>query len=87
MFIGEMCCGCLSGHALTHFSEAFVLIDFAVECYGGVGGVLQEGVGEVSRLRVLLYGLEQEGVAGDTLDRHHQEETQRRGVDLRPGKM
>ena len=62
-------------HALTHFSEAFVLIDFAVECYGCMGGVLQQVVGKVARLGVLLDGLEQEGVAGYTLDWHHQEET------------
>lgn len=39
----------------------------------------------MSLVRVFLDGLQEEGVAGDPLHRHHQEETQRGGVDLRPG--
>ena len=70
---------------LTHFPEALVLVDAAVEGDGGVRGLLQAGVGRVGRLRVLLDGLQEQGVAGDPLHGHHQEEAQRRGVDLRPG--
>lgn len=69
---------------LTDFSEAFVLVDPAVEDHGGVGSLLQERVGRVPGVRVFLDGLQEEGVAGDPLDGHHQEETKRGGVDIRP---
>lgn len=70
---------------LTDFSEAFVLIDATVQGNGGVGGLLQECVRWVSSVSVFLDGLQQEGVAGDSLHWHHQEETQRGGVYFRPG--
>lgn len=49
-----------------------------------MGRLLQQGIGRVSSVRVLLDGLQEERVAGDPLHRHHQEETQRGGVDFRP---
>lgn len=45
---------------------------------------LQELISWVTSLCVFLDGLQQERVAGDSLHRHHQEETQRGGVDFRP---
>ena len=46
--------------------------------------MLQQGVRRVLSVRVLLDGLQEQRVSGDPLDRHHQEESQRRGVHLRP---
>ncbi len=72
---------------LTNFSEAFVLIDSTVQSDGGVSGLLQKCICWVSCVSVFLDGLQEEGVAGDPLHRHHQEETQRCGVYFRPGEM
>lgn len=69
---------------LTDFSEAFVFIDATVQGDGGVSGLLQKGIRRVCFLRVFLDGLQEEGVTGDPLHRHHQEETQRGGVYFRP---
>lgn len=71
--------------ARTDFSEALVLVDAAVEGDGGVSGPLQQAVGRVGGVRVLLDGLQEQRVARHPLHRHHQEEAQRRGVDLGPG--
>lgn len=65
---------------LTDFSELsdpFVLVDATVERYRGLCGLLQQGVGRVGRVSVLLDGLQEERVTGDSLHRHHHEETQR----------
>lgn len=70
--------------ARTDFSEALVLVDAAVEGDGGVSGLLQQAGGRVGGLRELLDGLQQQRVASDPLHRHHQEEGQGGGVDLRP---
>lgn len=69
--------------SLTDFSEAFVLVDAAVQGDGGVSGLIQQGARRVRRVGVFLDGLQEERVPGDPLDRHHQEETQGGGVDLR----
>lgn len=72
---------------LTDFSEAFVLIDATVQGDGGVSGLLQKCICWVSAVGVFLDGLQEKGVAGDPLNGHHQEETQRGGVNFRPGEM
>lgn len=69
----------------TDFSEALVLIDATVEADGGVGRPLQQLVGRVAAVRVLLDGLQEERVTSDPLHRHHQEEAERGGVDLGAG--
>ena len=74
-------------YQLTDFSEAFVLIDATVQGNGGVSGLLQKGICWVSYLCVFLDGLQQEGVAGNPLHRHHQEEAQRGGIYFRPGEI
>lgn len=71
-------------NVLTHFTEAFIFIDPAVDLDRGVSGVLQDRVSGVSGVCVFLDGLEQQGVASDSLNRHHQEETQRGCVHLGP---
>lgn len=70
-------------HVLTHFTEAFVFIDPAVDLDRSVSGVLQDEVGWVLGVCVFLDGLEQQGVTGDSLNRHHQEETQRGRIHIR----
>lgn len=70
-------------HVLTHFTEAFVFIDPAVDLDRSVSGVLQDKVGWVLGVCVLLDGLEQQGVTGDSLNRHHQEETQSGRIHIR----
>lgn len=72
---------------LTDFFEAFVLIDATVQGDGCVSGLLQKGICRVSFLCVFLDGLQEEGVAGNPLHRHHQEEAQRGGIYFRPGDM
>lgn len=74
-------------YQLTDFSEAFVLIDATVQGDGGVSGLLQKAICRVSFFRVFLDGLQEEGVAGNPLHRHHQEEAQRGGIYFRPGDM
>ncbi len=69
---------------LTDFSEAFVFIDATVQGDWGVSRLLQKRVRWVARVRVFLDGLQEERVPSDSLHRHHQEETQRGGVYLRP---
>lgn len=73
--------------APTNFPEALVLVDATVESDGGVSRLLQQAVGRVGGLRVLLDGLQEERVASDPLHRHHQEEAQRCGVDLGPAEQ
>lgn len=68
---------------LTHFTEAFVFIDPAVDLDRGVSGVLQYDVGRVLGVCVFLDGLEQQGVTGDSLNRHHQEEAQSGRIHIR----
>lgn len=68
---------------LTHFTEAFVFIDPAVDLDCSVSGVLQYEVGRVLGVCVFLDGLEQKGVTGDSLNRHHQEETQSGCIHIR----
>lgn len=70
---------------LTDFSEALVFVDAAVEGDGSVGGLLQQGERRVGGVSVLLDGLQEQRVAGDPLNRHHQEEAQGGGVDFRAG--
>lgn len=74
-----------TGGRLTDFPEALVLVDATVEGDGGVGRPLQQRVGRVRAVGVLLDGLEEQGVASDPLHRHHQEEAERGGVHLGPG--
>lgn len=52
-----------------------------------MSSLLQECISWVSSVGVFLNGLQEEGVAGDPLHWHHQEETQRSGVHFRPGGM
>jgi len=47
--------------------------------------LLQQCIRWVRGVGVFLDGLQEEGIAGDPLHWHHQEETQRSGIDFRPG--
>lgn len=48
-----------------------------------MSGALQYEVGRVLGVSVFLDGLEQQGVTGDSLNRHHQEETQSGRIHIR----
>lgn len=52
-----------------------------------MSSLLQERIRRVTPVGMFLDGLQEEGVACDPLHRHHQEETQRGGVYVRPGEV
>lgn len=77
-------CKCFQNwsQVLTYFTEALVLVNPAVELDGGVRRVLQQEVGRMLGISVFLYGLQQQGVAGNSLYWHHQEEAESGGIHI-----